>query len=57
VIAENEAAQKRASDRGVQLMVFNGEPFFGQDRFRGAQIAYAEKRPHPHAMIRVFIGG
>jgi 2-hydroxychromene-2-carboxylate isomerase len=33
VIAENEAAQKRAGHWGVPLMVFNGEPFFGQDRF------------------------
>ena len=32
-IAENEAAQKRAGHWGVPLMVFNGEPFFGQDRF------------------------
>jgi len=33
VIAENEAAQKHAGHWGVPLMVFNGEPFFGQDRF------------------------
>ncbi len=33
VIAENEAAQKRAGHWGVPLMAFNGEPFFGQDRF------------------------
>lgn len=33
VIAENEAAQKRAGHWGVPLMVFNDEPFFGQDRF------------------------
>src|SRR3984957_2900442 len=33
VIAENEAAQKCAGHWGVPLMVFNGEPFFGQDRF------------------------
>jgi len=32
-IAENESAQKRAGHWGVPLMVFNGEPFFGQDRF------------------------
>lgn len=32
-IVENEAAQKRAGHWGVPLMVFNGEPFFGQDRF------------------------
>ncbi len=33
VIAENESAQKRAGHWGVPLMVFNQEPFFGQDRF------------------------
>ena len=33
VIAENEAAQKNAGHWGVPLMVFKGEPFFGQDRF------------------------
>lgn len=32
-IVENEAAQKRAGHWGVPLMVFEGEPFFGQDRF------------------------
>ncbi len=32
-IAENEAAQKNAGHWGVPLMVFKGEPFFGQDRF------------------------
>ncbi|MBM3649328.1 MAG: 2-hydroxychromene-2-carboxylate isomerase [Alphaproteobacteria bacterium] len=33
VIVENEAAQKRSGHWGVPLMVFEGEPFFGQDRF------------------------
>lgn len=33
VIAANEAAQKAAGHWGVPLMVFQGEPFFGQDRF------------------------
>jgi 2-hydroxychromene-2-carboxylate isomerase len=33
LIAENEATQKRAGHWGVPLMVFNDEPFFGQDRF------------------------
>ena len=33
MITENEAAQKRAGHWGVPLMVFNDEPFFGQDRF------------------------
>ncbi|MCA0303348.1 MAG: DsbA family protein [Proteobacteria bacterium] len=32
-IVENEAAQKKAGHWGVPLMVFEGEPFFGQDRF------------------------
>ncbi|HEX7776198.1 MAG TPA: DsbA family protein [Parvibaculum sp.] len=32
VIAANEAAQKAAGHWGVPLMVFQGEPFFGQDR-------------------------
>lgn len=31
-IAHNEAAQKGAGHWGVPLMVFDGEPFFGQDR-------------------------
>ncbi|WP_420559867.1 2-hydroxychromene-2-carboxylate isomerase [Tepidicaulis sp.] len=31
-IAENEAAQKEGGHWGVPLMVFEGEPFFGQDR-------------------------
>ncbi|MGD1935712.1 MAG: 2-hydroxychromene-2-carboxylate isomerase [Candidatus Phaeomarinobacter sp.] len=32
VIEDNEAAQKASGHWGVPLMVFNGEPFFGQDR-------------------------
>jgi len=32
VIAANEEAQKQAGHWGVPLMVFEGEPFFGQDR-------------------------
>ncbi len=31
-IADNEAAQTAAGHWGVPLMVFRGEPFFGQDR-------------------------
>ena len=31
-IERNEAAQKAAGHWGVPLMVFDGEPFFGQDR-------------------------
>jgi 2-hydroxychromene-2-carboxylate isomerase len=33
IIAESEAAQKRAGHWGVPLMAFENEPFFGQDRF------------------------
>lgn len=32
VIEQNESAQKAAGHWGVPLMVFRGEPFFGQDR-------------------------
>lgn len=32
-IAANEAAQRLGGHYGVPLMVFDGEPFFGQDRF------------------------
>ncbi|MEM8798567.1 MAG: DsbA family protein [Pseudomonadota bacterium] len=32
-IAANEAAQTKAGHWGVPLMVYRGEPFFGQDRF------------------------
>ncbi len=32
IIQENEAAQQAAGHWGVPLMVFEGEPFFGQDR-------------------------
>ena len=32
MVEQNEAAQNAAGHWGVPLMVFNGEPFFGQDR-------------------------
>jgi 2-hydroxychromene-2-carboxylate isomerase len=32
IIAANEEAQVRAGHWGVPLLVFQGEPFFGQDR-------------------------
>lgn len=32
-IIANQAAQRRGGHYGVPLMVFEGEPFFGQDRF------------------------
>ncbi len=33
VLRANEAAQREGGHYGVPLMVFGGEPFFGQDRF------------------------
>tara|TARA_Y100001970_G_scaffold50101_1_gene63406 strand:- start:635 stop:1303 length:669 start_codon:yes stop_codon:yes gene_type:complete len=33
-IATNEAAQEKAGHSGTPLMVFKGEPFFGQDRIK-----------------------
>lgn len=42
-IAGNEAAQKIAGHWGVPLMVFEGEPFFGQDRFETFKWRMAQK--------------
>ena len=33
VIEENQTAQRAAGHYGVPMIAFNGEPFFGQDRF------------------------
>ncbi len=33
VVENNQAAQRLAGHYGVPLMVFEGEPFYGQDRF------------------------
>jgi 2-hydroxychromene-2-carboxylate isomerase len=33
IISANQAAQREGGHYGVPLMVFEGEPFFGQDRF------------------------
>jgi 2-hydroxychromene-2-carboxylate isomerase len=33
VIEENQVAQREGGHYGVPMIVFNGEPFFGQDRF------------------------
>lgn len=33
IVEENQVAQRAAGHWGVPMMVFNGEPFFGQDRF------------------------
>jgi 2-hydroxychromene-2-carboxylate isomerase len=32
IVEENQVAQRAAGHWGVPMMVFNGEPFFGQDR-------------------------
>jgi 2-hydroxychromene-2-carboxylate isomerase len=42
-IAGNELAQKGAGHWGVPLMVFEGEPFFGQDRFETLKWRMAQK--------------
>jgi len=49
-IERNEAAQKAAGHWGVPLMVFRGEPFFGQDRidvllWRMRQAGLAQRPP------------
>jgi 2-hydroxychromene-2-carboxylate isomerase len=33
IVEENQAAQRQAGHYGVPMILFNGEPFFGQDRF------------------------
>jgi 2-hydroxychromene-2-carboxylate isomerase len=33
VVEENQVAQRQGGHYGVPMIVFNGEPFFGQDRF------------------------
>ena len=33
VVEDNQAAQRAAGHYGVPMIAFNGEPFFGQDRF------------------------
>jgi 2-hydroxychromene-2-carboxylate isomerase len=43
IIAENQAAQKRAGHWGVPLMVFENEPFFGQDRFEALKWRMVQK--------------
>jgi 2-hydroxychromene-2-carboxylate isomerase len=42
-IGDNEAAQKRAGHWGVPLMVFENEPFFGQDRFETLKWRMAQR--------------
>lgn len=43
IIMANEAAQKAAGHWGVPLMVFEGEPFFGQDRVDALQWRMSQK--------------
>ena len=33
IVEKNQVAQRAAGHWGVPMMVFDGEPFFGQDRF------------------------
>jgi 2-hydroxychromene-2-carboxylate isomerase len=33
VVEANQVAQRQAGHYGVPMIAFNGEPFFGQDRF------------------------
>lgn len=42
-IATNQDAQRAGGHYGVPLMVFEGEPFFGQDRFEQLQWRMAQK--------------
>jgi 2-hydroxychromene-2-carboxylate isomerase len=43
VITESEAAQKRSGHWGVPLMVYDNEPFFGQDRFEALKWRLEQK--------------
>ena len=43
IIAENEAAQKAAEHWGVPLMVYENEPFFGQDRLEALKWLLEQK--------------
>ena len=44
-IAANQAALEAAGHWGVPTLVFNGEPFFGQDRIDLASLAHGAGRP------------
>jgi 2-hydroxychromene-2-carboxylate isomerase len=48
-ISENEAAQADAGHWGVPLMVFRGEPFFGQDRIPNLLWRMQQKGLKPRA--------
>jgi len=43
IAVQNETAQKRAGHWGVPLMVFENEPFFGQDRFETLKWRMAQR--------------
>lgn len=43
MIAANQDAQREGGHYGVPLMVFEGEPFFGQDRFDQLQWRMEQK--------------
>ena len=43
IIVESETAQKNAGHWGVPLLVFENEPFFGQDRFEALKWRMAQK--------------
>jgi 2-hydroxychromene-2-carboxylate isomerase len=43
IIAESEAAEKRAGQWSVPLMAFENAPFFGQDRFEVLKWRLAQK--------------
>ena len=43
LIAANQDAQREGGHYGVPLMVFEGEPFFGQDRFDQLQWRMEQK--------------
>jgi 2-hydroxychromene-2-carboxylate isomerase len=50
-IAGNELAQKGGGHWGVPLMVFEGEPFFGQDRFETLKWRMAQKELKRRASV------
>jgi 2-hydroxychromene-2-carboxylate isomerase len=43
IVESNQAAQRTGGHYGVPLMVFEGEPFFGQDRFDQLKWRMAER--------------
>ena len=49
-IAENQAAQRLGGHYGVPLMVFEGEPFFGQDHYDQLEWRMRQKGLTPRAV-------